>query len=266
MNLVFMTAPPRWIHSEARKPRPAGLRWRQAGAPGGCHPAPRRAGPLDAAGAMTDNFRQVHDQEVDRPGRARMSKRCGKRSTGCASRSTELRASRKRLVLAADADRRSIERDLHDGVQQHLVALAVNLQLARGLVDADPAAAKALLEEMGRDVQQALDETARARAADLPAAARGGRPRRGAALGGDRAGDPCLRRRRGGRELPARVRGDGLPVLSRGARARRRRGAGDDRRCGTRTERSPSSSSRTAPLRRRDSTGCATASRRSAAG
>ncbi len=71
----------------------------------------------------------------------------------------ELRASRERLVLAADADRRAIERDLHDGPQQHLVALAVNLQLARRLADADPAAAKALLDEMAHDVQQALEET-----------------------------------------------------------------------------------------------------------
>ena len=71
----------------------------------------------------------------------------------------ELRASRRRLVLAADAERRRIERELHDGVQQHLVALAVNLQLARQLADDDPAAAKTLLEQMGRDVQQALDET-----------------------------------------------------------------------------------------------------------
>jgi signal transduction histidine kinase len=45
-------------------------------------------------------------------------------------------------------------------VQQHLVALAVNLQLAGLLADTDPAAAKALLEDMGRDVQQALSETA----------------------------------------------------------------------------------------------------------
>ncbi len=73
----------------------------------------------------------------------------------------ELRASRKRLVLAADADRRRIERDLHGGLQQDLVALAVNLQLAGRLTDADPAAAKTLLDEMGRDVQQALDETAK---------------------------------------------------------------------------------------------------------
>jgi signal transduction histidine kinase len=73
----------------------------------------------------------------------------------------ELRESRKRLLLAADDDRRRIERDLHEGVQQHLVALAVNLQLAGRFVNADPAAAKSLLEEMERDVQQALDETAR---------------------------------------------------------------------------------------------------------
>jgi signal transduction histidine kinase len=71
----------------------------------------------------------------------------------------ELRASRKRLALANDTDRRRIERDLHEGVQQQLVALAANLQLAAGLLDADPAAAKTPLEEMGRDVQQALDET-----------------------------------------------------------------------------------------------------------
>jgi signal transduction histidine kinase len=71
-----------------------------------------------------------------------------------------LHASRKRLLLAADAERRRIERELHEGVQQHFVALAVNLQLASELTDSDPAAAKTLLAEMSRDVQQALDETA----------------------------------------------------------------------------------------------------------
>jgi signal transduction histidine kinase len=72
----------------------------------------------------------------------------------------ELRASRNRLVVAADADRRRIERDLHEIVRQQLVALAVNLQRTGSSVDADPTAAKQLLEEMTRDVQQALDETA----------------------------------------------------------------------------------------------------------
>jgi signal transduction histidine kinase len=62
-------------------------------------------------------------------------------------------------VLAADADRRSIERDLHDSVQQHLVALALNLELA-WQAEGDSSAIKELLAEMRRDVQQALDEAA----------------------------------------------------------------------------------------------------------
>jgi signal transduction histidine kinase len=69
----------------------------------------------------------------------------------------ELRASRARVVTAADAERREIERDLHDGVQQHLVALAVNVQLARQLTEADLAGAQALLEEMARNVREALE-------------------------------------------------------------------------------------------------------------
>ena len=69
----------------------------------------------------------------------------------------ELRASRKRLAEAAHADRRAIERALHDGVQQHLVALAVDLRRLAGLVDVDPPAAKALLDEMTVNVREALD-------------------------------------------------------------------------------------------------------------
>jgi signal transduction histidine kinase len=73
----------------------------------------------------------------------------------------ELRASRRRLVLAADADRRRIERGLHGGVHQYLVALAMSLQLVEQAAGSDPGPEKALLEEMGRDVHAALDETAR---------------------------------------------------------------------------------------------------------
>jgi signal transduction histidine kinase len=69
----------------------------------------------------------------------------------------ELCASRARLVLAADADRRTIERELHDGTQQDLVALAVKLQQTRALVDTDPAAAGALVDEMRGEVQESLD-------------------------------------------------------------------------------------------------------------
>jgi len=63
----------------------------------------------------------------------------------------------RRLVLAADADRRRIERELHDGAQQDFVGLAVNLQHARRLIAADPAAAAALVDEMRRDTHEALD-------------------------------------------------------------------------------------------------------------
>jgi signal transduction histidine kinase len=69
----------------------------------------------------------------------------------------ELRASRIRLVLAADADRRRIERELHDGAQQDLVGLAVKLQQARRLVDSDPAAARVLVDELRDEVLDALD-------------------------------------------------------------------------------------------------------------
>lgn len=72
-----------------------------------------------------------------------------------------LRAARTRLVLAADADRRRIERELHGGVQQNLVALAMRLQLVESALDSDPAAARALVDELSRDMQDALDEAAR---------------------------------------------------------------------------------------------------------
>src|SRR5262245_24016153 len=73
----------------------------------------------------------------------------------------DLRAARERGALADDAHRRSLERELHDGAQQQLVALAVNVQLARALVEHDPAAATGLLDDMARDAQQALESTTR---------------------------------------------------------------------------------------------------------
>jgi signal transduction histidine kinase len=71
----------------------------------------------------------------------------------------ELHGSRKRLAEAAHTDRRAIERALHDGVLQHLVALTVDLQRLAGLVDGDRTAAKALLNEMAANVRAALYET-----------------------------------------------------------------------------------------------------------
>ena len=70
----------------------------------------------------------------------------------------ELRASRTRIVEAGDAQRRAIERDLHDGAQQHLVALAVSVNLVRQISETDPEAAKGMLEQICKDLQEAVQE------------------------------------------------------------------------------------------------------------
>lgn len=69
----------------------------------------------------------------------------------------ELRASRARIVEAADAARRRIERDLHDGAQQQLVGLAVNLRGAKSrLAKGDTATAEELLDEAAEDLGEAI--------------------------------------------------------------------------------------------------------------
>jgi signal transduction histidine kinase len=70
----------------------------------------------------------------------------------------ELYASRIRLIKAADDRRRTIERELHDGAMQHLVALGVNLQLASRLVDGNSRELQKILDEMLRNVHEALDD------------------------------------------------------------------------------------------------------------
>jgi ABC-type lipoprotein export system ATPase subunit len=73
-------------------------------------------------------------------------------------RAEELRASRARVVAAADAERRKIERNLHDGAQQHLVALAVTVRLAQQVAASDPEQARVLLEQLGHDLRDAVQE------------------------------------------------------------------------------------------------------------
>jgi signal transduction histidine kinase len=65
----------------------------------------------------------------------------------------DLRASRARVVATADAERRRIERDLHDGAQQQLYALAVNVRLAGELALSDPAGARAVIDGLSADVE-----------------------------------------------------------------------------------------------------------------
>ncbi len=71
------------------------------------------------------------------------------------STSTELRATRARIVATGDAQRRKIERDLHDGAQQHLAALSIRVGLAREF--ADPEAAQRL-DDVGKELDEILEE------------------------------------------------------------------------------------------------------------
>jgi signal transduction histidine kinase len=73
------------------------------------------------------------------------------------ARLEELRASRQRLVQAQDLERRRLERNLHDGAQQHLVALKVKLGLAEMLLSRDPEKAAATLEQLKHDADEALE-------------------------------------------------------------------------------------------------------------
>jgi signal transduction histidine kinase len=70
----------------------------------------------------------------------------------------ELRASRARVVAAADAERRRIERDLHDGAQASLTALALKLALAKETLETDPQAAQKALAELGADLERTIEE------------------------------------------------------------------------------------------------------------
>lgn len=85
----------------------------------------------------------------------------GRLETDLTSTMRELRASRARTVAAGDLERRKIERDLHDGAQQHLVALRVQLGLASELAETNPELARARMSEFGEELEQILDELRR---------------------------------------------------------------------------------------------------------
>jgi signal transduction histidine kinase len=110
----------------------------------------------------------------------------------------ELQASRARIVASSDAARRQIERNLHDGAQQHLVALAVNVRLARKLAETDPPASAQILDQLGDGLQEAVQE--------LRALAHGIYP----PLLVDRGVVEALRSAAGRAALPTEVEADGV--------------------------------------------------------
>lgn len=70
----------------------------------------------------------------------------------------DVAASRKRLASTADSARRKIERDLHDGAQQHLVALRVKLGLAREALERNPDDAAEMVDNLGPEVDEIIEE------------------------------------------------------------------------------------------------------------
>jgi signal transduction histidine kinase len=70
----------------------------------------------------------------------------------------QLRASRQRLVNAQDEERRKLERNLHDGAQQQLVALSVKLRLAEAIAARDPEKTQAMLADLQIETGQAIED------------------------------------------------------------------------------------------------------------
>jgi signal transduction histidine kinase len=74
------------------------------------------------------------------------------------ARADLLRTSRRRVVASEDVERQLLERDIHDGAQQQLVALAVNIRLVQNLLIRSPHQAAELLKSLDRSVEQAATD------------------------------------------------------------------------------------------------------------
>jgi signal transduction histidine kinase len=81
-----------------------------------------------------------------------------RRARALDKRVADLRTSRERILEAADAERRRIERDLHDGAQQRMVAVAVTLGLAQAQLEGNPEAAAQLIQQAREEAQLAVKE------------------------------------------------------------------------------------------------------------
>jgi signal transduction histidine kinase len=81
-----------------------------------------------------------------------------RRARALRERVDDLRTARQRIIAAADAERRRIERDLHDGAQQRMVAVAVTLGMAEAKMRDDPSAAAKLVAQAREEAQLAVKE------------------------------------------------------------------------------------------------------------
>jgi signal transduction histidine kinase len=81
-----------------------------------------------------------------------------RRARALRDRVDDLRGARQRIISAADAERRRIERDLHDGAQQRLIAVAVTLGIAESRLESDPEGAKTLIAQAREEAKLAVKE------------------------------------------------------------------------------------------------------------
>jgi len=119
----------------------------------------------------------------------------------------QLRTSRQRLVTAQDEERRKLERNLHDGAQQQIVALTMKLGLLERLVERDPAQARSIAGQLQQDATEALEE--------LRDLARGIYP----PLLADRGLIAALQSQARKSAVPVTVKGDGIGRYAREAEA-----------------------------------------------
>jgi len=124
------------------------------------HPVPVTSD--DEFGVLTTTFndmiRGLREREELRSEKVELTSALQASLSDLQRRAEELRASRARVVTAADVERRRMERDLHDGAQEQLVLLGLKLGQAGRLIDEDPAAATAIHGELRADLHEALSQ------------------------------------------------------------------------------------------------------------
>jgi signal transduction histidine kinase len=118
-------------------------------------PIERRGAPL-AVVVHDESFTEERDLVRAIGGAAALTLENERLGAELRARIEEVRASRARIVHAGDEERRRLERDLHDGAQQRLVALALNLKLAGG--SDDPSAVRNLIDEAVEELSEATAE------------------------------------------------------------------------------------------------------------
>ena len=130
------------------------------GNPSRIAPAPGSSRPQTSAGldsAARDEVSHDHNGVRDAPQSAGLRHEKERLEAKLEATTADLAASRIRMVEAADAERQRIERDLHDLVQQQLVGIRINLELAAEEVQREPASGERMIQAIGSQMDEVLE-------------------------------------------------------------------------------------------------------------